>query len=90
MGKDMINNRRSELEIINDILILAEQNVKKTAILYKCNLSYNQMQKYLKFLVHKKAIKQDIDDDGIKTYKTTRYGNSFLRDINITLDYFRV
>lgn len=47
----MVNTRRSEIEIISKILDLSKSGAKKTEILYRGNLSYMQLQKYLPFLV---------------------------------------
>jgi len=49
----MVNNRRSEIDIIGEILNLSRDGAKKTEILYQGNLSYTQLQKYLPFLLKK-------------------------------------
>ena len=40
-------NYRDRLDIIADILHVAEHSAKKTQILYRANLSYNVLQRYL-------------------------------------------
>lgn len=40
-------NYRNRLEIIADILRVAEHSAKKTEILYQANLSYTVLQRYL-------------------------------------------
>lgn len=47
----MLNNRRSEIEIIRDILALSRQGAKKTEIMYQVNLSFFQLNNYLEFLL---------------------------------------
>ena len=43
-----MNNRRSNIEVISDILRLGEAG--KTEIMYSANMSYFQLRKYLDFL----------------------------------------
>jgi len=52
----MVNNRRSELDIISKILDLSKSGAKKTEILYQGNLSYTQLQSYLPFLLEKETV----------------------------------
>ncbi|MEK7354765.1 MAG: winged helix-turn-helix domain-containing protein, partial [Chloroflexota bacterium] len=47
-----INNRRSSIQIIADMLRLGEAG--KTEIMYSANMSYFQLQKYLNFLLQQK------------------------------------
>ena len=56
--KNMVNNRRSELDIITEILNLSIKGSKKTDILYKGNLSYTQIQNYLPFLIDKDVLEE--------------------------------
>ena len=80
----MVNNRRSELEIIGEILVLSKDGAKKTKILYQGNLSYTQLQGYLPFLLEKDIIEEyTVDDTGspCKLYKTTEKGLGLLQDI---------
>jgi len=84
----MVNNRRSEIEIIGQILNLSRSGVKKTEILYQCNLSYTQLCKYLDFLLYKEVLVEEaLENNGNsnKQYKLTDKGNLFLKDINRVL-----
>jgi len=88
----MVNNRRSELEIIGKILTLSAEGAKPTEILYKGYLSYTQYKKYLPFLLEKDIItekKIESDNGCSKIYKITNKGKEFLKDINKTLSYFK-
>ena len=49
-----IDRRRSSIEVIADMLRLGEAG--KTEIMYSANMSYFQLQKYLKFLLDLKLI----------------------------------
>ncbi len=78
-----LNNRRSNLEIIADMLRLGEAG--KTEIMYSANMSYFQLQKYLNFLLQLKLIDKVTVGNPIVTYRVTRKGLRLLRNIdNIT------
>ena len=85
----MVNCRRSEIEIICEILNLSRNGAKKTEILYQGNLSYTQLQKYLPFLVEKEILEERVVDNGgdssCKLYGITEKGSSLLGDINKVL-----
>ena len=42
--------KRSDIDIMANILSAAKKGAKKTRIMYKCNLSYGQLQVYLQVL----------------------------------------
>jgi predicted transcriptional regulator len=75
-----VNRRRSDLEIIAQMLKVSENGTGKTRIMYGANMSYSQIQKYLGYLMAQGFI------DGIKlgnpsvTYKITESG---LRLLNL-------
>lgn len=88
----MVNNRRSELEIIAEILTLTENGAKTTEILYRGYLSYTQMKQYLPYLIEKNILtEQSVKHNNgySRTYMTTDKGRELLRDINKTLSYFK-
>ncbi|MEE8402361.1 MAG: winged helix-turn-helix domain-containing protein [Candidatus Hydrothermarchaeaceae archaeon] len=68
-----LNNRRSEMEIVANILDIARQGVNKTKILYKANLSYIQLKNYVGFLLEKGLLERIG-----RTYSTTKKGTLFL------------
>lgn len=87
-------NNRGKIQIMGDILALATAGIKKTHIMYKANLSYEQVVQYLSELMEKRLIVQDIsesDDNGRRgsstgsagsggvIYRTTEKGHEFLR-----------
>ena len=88
----MVNNRRSEFDIINEILKLSKNGAKKTEILYQGNLSYVQLKNYLLFLIEKEILEEKIVKNGngySKIYHITEKGDNLLNDINKTLSYFK-
>lgn len=88
----MVNNRRSELEIIAEILTLSENGAKTTEILYRGYLSYTQLKQYLQYLLEKNILTEHFVKTGnghSKVYITTDKGRELLSDINKTLAYFK-
>lgn len=84
----MVNNRRSEIDIIGEILNLSRDGAKKTEILYQGNLSYTQLQKYLPFLLEKNILEEHIVDNNgnaCKLYRITDKGSYLLEDIRRVL-----
>jgi predicted transcriptional regulator len=70
-------NNRGKIQIIGDVLSLATSGIKKTHIMYKANLSYEQVYLYLEELISKRLIEQDVSADGV-VYRTTEKGRDFL------------
>jgi len=87
----MFNKRRSEIQIIGEILNISQTGARKTEILYKSNMSFTQLNSYLSFLINKNVLKEDMmsDENGsnIKVYRNTDRGNQLLGDINKILNY---
>jgi predicted transcriptional regulator len=70
-------NNRGKIEIMADVLALSTSGIKKTHIMYKANLSYEQILYYLNQLLTKGLIAQDVSD-GALVYRTTEKGREFL------------
>lgn len=75
-----LNNRRSNLEIIADMLRLGEAG--KTEIMYSANMSYFQLKKYLNFLLEMKLIDKVTVGNPTVTYRVTKKGLRLLRSID--------
>ncbi|HKU49546.1 MAG TPA: winged helix-turn-helix domain-containing protein [Nitrososphaera sp.] len=71
-------NNRGKIQIMGDILALATAGIKKTHIMYRANLSYEQVHLYLGELIEKRLVMQDVSQDGI-AYRTTEKGREFLQ-----------
>ena len=82
-------NKRSESEIIAQILYSAEKESKKTQLLYDANISYTHFIKYFNFLLEKKFIIAKDQTLNRKVYQTTDKGEHFLQDINNVLEQIR-
>jgi predicted transcriptional regulator len=70
-------NNRGKIQIMGDVLGLATSGIKKTHIMYRANLSYEQVHLYLGELIEKRLIAQDVSPDGV-VYRTTTKGREFL------------
>ncbi len=46
-----VNRRRSDIEIIAEMLKVGENGAGKTEIMYSVNMSYSQIQKYLGYFL---------------------------------------
>jgi len=79
-----MNNRRSNIEVIADMLRLGEAG--KTEIMYSANMSYSQLQKYLKFLLRLGLIDKVTIGNPIVTYRVTKKGLRLLRSIDYILE----
>jgi len=77
-----INRRRSNIEIIAEMLKVGESGAGKTKIMYNANLSYTQIQKYLGFLVSQGFIdKMEMGNPSV-TYQVTGNGLKLLESID--------
>ena len=79
-----MNNRRSNIEVIADMLRLGEAG--KTEIMYSANMSYHQLQKYLKFLLEMRLIDKVAVGNPVVTYRVTRKGLKLLKSIDYILE----
>jgi predicted transcriptional regulator len=75
-----ISNRRSNIQIIADMLRLGEAG--KTEIMYSANMSYFQLQKYLKFLLELKLIDKVALGNPSVSYRVTKKGFRLLKNID--------
>ena len=73
-----INQRRSDIEIIADMLKIGENGAGKTQIMYGVNMSYSQIQKYLGFLTAQGFIDQLKLGNPSVTYQVSESGIKLL------------
>lgn len=70
--------RRSRLDIIADMLDASRGRVRKTHLMYKCSMSFTQIERYLNLILRAKLLV--VEDDGADLlFKISRKGKSFLR-----------
>jgi len=81
-----MNRRRSNIEIIADMLRVGENGAGKTEIMYSANMSYTQIQKYLGFLLSHGLINKVEVGNPVVTYQVTDKGGELLRNINTIVE----
>ena len=85
-----MSRRRSNIEIIAEMLKVGENGVGKTEIMYSVNMSYAQLQKYLKFLLNNGLVtKVEVGNPCVR-YHVTDKGTELLRSIENVLDILDV
>lgn len=66
--------RRGRVEIMVDILSVARGGARKTEIVYKANLNFARLERYIPFLEERGLMA-----NSGSVYKTTKKGEEFLR-----------
>lgn len=77
-----INRRRSDIEIIADMLKVGENGAGKTEIMYSANMSYSQIQKYLGYLMAQGYVDKMKMGNPSVTYQVTDSGLKLLQLIS--------
>jgi predicted transcriptional regulator len=77
-----MNRRRSNIEIIADMLRIGENGAGKTELMYSANMSYAQIQKYLGFLLSHGFINKVKLGNPSVSYQVTEKGGELLRNID--------
>jgi len=83
-----LERRRSSIEIIADILRLGEAG--KTEIMYSANMSFFQLQKYLKYMIDLGLIDKVKVGNPTVTYRVTQKGLRLLRNIDNILQILEI
>jgi len=75
-----LGQMRTQIDIMANILNEAVEGTRKTHIMYGCNLSYRQLQSYLKLLVGMNLLSAVSEKRSSKTtfFETTAKGQDFL------------
>lgn len=81
-----MNNRRSNIEIIANMLRVGENGAGKTEIMYSANMSYSQLQKYLGFLMSHGFINKVEVGNPVVTYQVTELGLKLLKSIDSVIE----
>ena len=81
-----MNNRRSNIEIIADMLRVGENGAGKTEIMYSANMSYSQIQKYLGFLMSHGFIDKVEVGNPVVTYQVTELGLKLLKSVDSVME----
>ncbi|MEM3084838.1 MAG: winged helix-turn-helix domain-containing protein [Nitrososphaerales archaeon] len=76
MGHNDDYSKRDKLRILLEILEIGKTPVKKTHILYKANINFHQLTKYLDLLLSLQMLEEI--NDPFKGYRTTEKGRQML------------
>ncbi len=80
-GKRESHNHRGRLDIIADILDAARGGIKRTYLMYQCNLSFRQLTSYSLFLVKQGFLCTIAREEGSRSrsFQVTEKGREFLK-----------
>lgn len=72
---------RGSLDVIADILEASHVRARKTYLMYRCNLSFKQLEHYLDFLLKKKLLRAVVEDGDRNPglFEITDRGREFLK-----------
>ncbi|MEM2146672.1 MAG: winged helix-turn-helix domain-containing protein [Candidatus Jordarchaeaceae archaeon] len=79
-----LRERRSAIKVIVDILGIALKGATKTEIVYKANLNFKQVEKFLDFLIKKGLL--SVSSNKRKKYQTTERGKEFIKRYRKTVE----
>jgi predicted transcriptional regulator len=85
-----MGRRRGEVQILTNILTLSLKGVKATHLMYKANLSYSTLRKYLSAALKNGLIRKVCNNDGSTVYFITEKGKLVLeklRDVECVLKF---
>jgi predicted transcriptional regulator len=77
-----LNSRRSNIQIIAEMLRTGENGAGKTKFMYNNNMSYTQLQKYMGFLITRGFISEVHVGNPKVTYQVTDTGSRLLKSID--------
>lgn len=72
--------QRSRIEIMVCLLEKSYDGSRKTRLIYGCNLSLSQFNKYADYLIEGKLLTKKKNENNSEIYKITEKGKEFLRD----------
>ena len=85
-ARKAVGSRRSNIEIIADMLRVGENGAGKTEIMYTANMSFSQIQRYLRYLVEQGFVNRVEMDGTVAAYQVTDTGLKLLKAIDSLMD----
>ena len=76
-----MGRRRGEVDILVDVLGIALKEVRVTHLMYRANLSYATLRRYLVAALDKGLIRKVHNGDGTVVYRTTDKGEALLKQL---------
>jgi predicted transcriptional regulator len=77
-NKKRSGKHRGSLDIIADILEASKGKARKTYLMYRCNLSFKQLENYLNLLLKRGLISIEDNGNNASLFKITEKGEYFL------------
>ena len=74
----LFKSKRSETDIINEILVETRDGIKKTQLMYKTKMSNMQLSRYLEKLIERQIMEVKIDSNGDTFYYLTEGGKRLI------------
>jgi len=75
--RNVMAQRRSQVDIVAEILHIARRGAKKTRLVYGANLNFKLLNEYLDRLEKAGLVAKDLDEHGL--IKTTEKGKKYLQ-----------
>jgi predicted transcriptional regulator len=75
--------RRSEIEVMRDVLDVCMKGANKTRIVYSANLNFTRLTRYLHILLSLSFLTEETDVDGNVFYRTTPAGAYFVEGCSL-------
>ena len=89
-GALIFNNKRTETDIVYDLLSSAQKDIQQTRLMYKVNMPYIQFKKYLNVLMEKGLLREkNLNPSGGKIYYITEDGKELMEYLNIVKAYLK-
>ena len=86
-----MGRRRGEAQILIDVLTISLNGVKVTHLMYKANLSYSTLRKYLVAMTSQGLISKTGSSSGSGgVYRTTQKGRALLKNLNNVKEYLTI
>ena len=85
----IFDNKRRESEIIYELLLSAQDGIKKTRLMYKANMTYTQFSKYLDFLIEKDLLIENDSNSNGKIYNLTENGKKLLEPLDVMFTFLK-
>ena len=76
LNQMLFDSKRSQLEIVNDILVETRDGIKKTQLMYKAKMSNTQLDRYLEKLIEQQCIEIRSDTEKGSLYYLTGKGEN--------------
>lgn len=84
-----MGRRRGEVQILVDVLTISLNGVRVTHLMYKANLSYSTLRKYLTATLNQGLISKT-SNSGSTVYHTTEKGRALLNNLRTVKEYLTV